>query len=429
MKIELIATGEELLDGRVVNSNTRDISAMIAEEGWSVARATTVGDDPEHLLRVFTEVAARADVAIMTGGLGPTDDDRTAEVVAAMAGVGLVLVPEALAQIEAFFQKLRRPMADSNKKQAHLPDGAILLQNHYGTAPGFLMKAQGCHFLALPGVPSEMRGMMKDHVLPRLREWGREEWNPPLYRRFKSFGTGESQIASLLKDLYPLSPGLDIGYRAKFPEVHLTLRYQGTDRGAGEKALEDLAAAVEERCARYIYGRGEVTFVEALGDLLRAQGKTLALAESCTGGLIAQKITAFAGVSDFFLMSAVTYSNHAKQALLGVTQESLEAGGAVSERVAREMAEGALRVSGAGVAVSVTGIAGPGGATPEKPVGTVHIAVADAEETTHRQYCFAGGRERVQVLTAYAALALVRRRLLRQQEEASIHGEVESKAE
>jgi nicotinamide-nucleotide amidase len=427
MKIELIATGEELLDGRVVNSNTRDISALLYGEGWGVERATTVGDHPKKLLDVFSEISQRADIAISTGGLGPTDDDRTSEIVAQLAGVERVQSPEALAQIEAFFEALRRPMADINKKQALLPDGSTILQNHYGTAPGFLMEVNGCRFFALPGVPSEMRGMMRDHVLPRLREWGADEWNPPLLRRFKCFGTGESQIASLLQDLYPLPEDVEIGYRAKFPEVHISVVHRGHDKDASQQQLEALAAQVEKRCQRFIYGQGEDTFVETLGTLLRSQGKTLALAESCTGGLIAQSITEFAGVSDFFLMSAVTYSNEAKQAMLGVTSESLETQGAVSEEVAREMAEGARRVSGADIATSVTGIAGPGGGTPDKPVGTVHIAVADAEGTIHRRLHLAGGRARVQKLTAYAALELVRRRLLGESEQVQFHGEVKKK--
>ncbi|MBK07793.1 MAG: competence/damage-inducible protein A [Deltaproteobacteria bacterium] len=405
MHIELVMTGEELLDGRVLNSNERDISQALFERGFQVNRATTVGDDHTRLFDVFSDAKTRAETVIITGGLGPTDDDRTAELLARLADVTLVRSPQLVEQIEAFFKRLQRPMAESNKKQADQPEGAVPIPNHQGTAPGFYLDVEGCRFYALPGVPREMRHMLQEIVLPDLEERAGTQHQRPLLKTLKCFGVGESGLADTLRDLYPLPEGVEIGYRATLPEVHIKILTSGEDK---EARSEELCDAIKARLGDVIYGEDDETYLSTLIALLRAQGATLSLAESCTGGLIASLLTEVAGVSDVFMYSAVTYSNQAKQAMLGVCAETLEQHGAVSQAVAIEMAEGARAITQTNYAVSVTGIAGPGGGSEEKPVGTVHMAVSTAEKTYHKQFHFAGHRKRIQLWTAYNALQFVK---------------------
>jgi len=412
MHIELIMTGEELLDGRVVNSNESEIAGRLLRRGFRVLRSTTVGDDPQRLKQVFAEVQARADIAIVTGGLGPTDDDRTVAILADLAQVPIRREPALVETLRAYFAALQRPLGESNLKQADLPEGARSLLNPNGTAPGVDITIGHCRFFAMPGVPSEMKAMLEDSVIPCLIEQAGPAHAKPFVREIKCFGLGESKAADLLADLYPLPEGLEIGYRAALPEIHIRLQTNINDAQSAEQIGSTYAQHVQDRLAPYIFGYDEDNFVELLAQLFRQQNKTLALAESCTGGLIARQITALAGSSDYFLCSAVTYSNASKSRILGVPEALLQEHGAVSEAVARAMAEGALRISGADIAVAVTGIAGPEGGTSEKPVGTVDIAAATVEKTWHRRFFFPGQRHRVQMITAYTALNMARRILL-----------------
>lgn len=408
MKIEVIATGEELLDGRVVNSNLNDIARALLPYGLPIQRCVTVGDQPADLLTAFREAKARADAVIITGGLGPTDDDRTSALLAELAGVSLQRDEQVLAQIEAFFEKLKRPMVEANKKQADLPEGAKAIKNDKGTAPGIHLVVDECHFFALPGVPKEMRHLIEVYVLPQLLEAKGEDKPKPLFHTFRCFGAGESQFMTLLADLYPLKEGVDIGYRATFPEVHIRLSVALASEAQNEAEMASLKEAVETRLAHLVYSQDGTTFTASLGALLLEHGMTMAMAESCTGGMVGQMMTADAGSSSYFLASMVTYANSAKMGILGVEENVLEAHGAVSEPVARAMAEGALRVSGADIAGAITGVAGPGGGSEEKPVGTVDIAVASKDRTEHHRFQFSGGRDRVRKLSAYAVLQMIR---------------------
>lgn len=412
MRVELVMTGEELLDGRVLNSNERDIAQILLDEGISVLRSVTVGDRPDELRAVFLDVAERADIAIVTGGLGPTDDDRTAAILADLAGVPLIRNQAALAAIHERFARWGRTMTENNKKQADLPASATMIPNPHGTAPAFSLRLRRCLFFALPGVPREMKPLLSDAVLPLLRSLLPADHLRPTLRTFRCFGLGESQAADRLQDLYPLPPSVEIGYRAVLPEVHIKVALTALDPTERQVLLDSFEARIRERLGPYIYGVDREDFIQSLADLLRHKKKTLALAESCTGGLIARLLTAEAGASDFFLLGAVTYSNDAKASVLAVPVDLLEGFGAVSEPVARAMAEGARRVSQADLALAITGIAGPGGATPTKPVGTVHIALATKDQTFHRLFAFPGDRFRVQHISAFAALSLLRSYLL-----------------
>ena len=416
MRIELIMTGEELMDGRVINKNATDIANHLLTLGFEVQRMVTVGDEPEQLTSVFEEVSKRADAAIITGGLGPTDDDRTGWVLAKLAGVELECYPEALELIQSYFQRVGRPMSKSNEKQAYLPKGATMLRNDHGTAPGFQMQVNQCHFFALPGVPREMQKMLEQKVSPALLELSDATHVKPLIKSYKTFGLAESQTQDLLKDLYPLPEGVDIGYRAKFPEIHVRIRVRNSDPAQAEKHLQETSDFIEKTIGKHIFTDKDEDFVDALIELMHKEKLTLAAAESCTGGLVGHLITQKAGVSSFFLMSAVTYSNEAKTNILGVPAELIEAHGAVSEEVARSMAEGARKVGQSDVSVAITGIAGPGGGSEEKPVGTVHIATAVEGYTHHRKIVFPASRDRIQRLSACVALDMVRRQVLRKKD-------------
>lgn len=411
MRIEMIATGEELLDGRVANTNARDIALILGRYGMTLSRVTTVGDDPEELTNIFKSVAKRADVALVTGGLGPTDDDRTAEVLADLAGTSLAFHEEWMEKLEAYFARLKRPMSDSNKKQAYLPEGSTLLDNPAGTAAGFSLMVGECRFFAMPGVPREMKIMLDEQVVPILVEAGGATTTLPLLHTFRCFGLGESQAADYLKDLYPLPPGVDIGYRANMPEVHISLKvFPGETEGEADALFQSLTEKVRERLGAFVFSEdAKQSFIQSVAQLLLDNNMTLAMAESCTGGMVGSFMTEQAGSSAYFLASAVTYSNEAKRDILGVDWDLIMEHGAVSEPVARAMAEGARRIAGASIAGSITGIAGPGGGTPEKPVGTVHIAVATEEGTEHCRLQLTGSRRRVRLLSSYGVLQLVRR--------------------
>ncbi|MEM1010358.1 MAG: CinA family nicotinamide mononucleotide deamidase-related protein, partial [Myxococcota bacterium] len=352
-------------------------------------RSTTVGDNSEQLKQVFQEVQQRAEIVIVTGGLGPTEDDRTVQVLADVHQRKCIEDPQVVQDIRSYFQRLQRPMLDVNRKQALIPRGATPLPNPEGTAPGIFLSTQDCDFFCLPGVPSEMRLMLREQVLPRLLhtlQRRHPNFTMPKTTLFKCLGVGESRLAELFAPLYPLPSGINIGTCARSPEVHVSLHVKGQSTTDVETQFVHYETQLHTLLQPYLIARDQSTFPQEVAALFRQQQKTLALAESCTGGAIAQTLTQEAGASAYFLLSAVTYSNAAKQMILGVPAEMLEQYGAVSQPVAVAMAQGALRVSHADIALAVTGIAGPAGGSLEKPVGTVHIALATAQQTWHRAF-------------------------------------------
>lgn len=416
MRIEVIATGEELLDGRVTNSNLTEIAQTLLPHGFKIERCVTVGDDPARLLQTFETAHKRADVVIITGGLGPTDDDRTAALLAQLASVPLGRNQKALQDLEAYFDKIQRTMVEANKKQVDLPQGSHPIDNPKGTAPGIDFTVGACRFFALPGVPREMRHMVKTYLIPTLRAMQGIDTPLPLYHTFRCFGAGESRFAQRLKEIYPLPEGTDIGYRAVFPEVHIRLSVACPTQAENEAHMQTLQGAVRSHLQEFMYSEDSTTFTQSLGAQLQEHNATFAVAESCTGGMVGQMMTADAGSSSYFLASLVTYSNQAKSSLLGVPSELIEAEGAVSESVARAMAQGALRAAQSDIAGAITGVAGPGGGTDEKPVGTVHIAVASKDQVVHQKFQFGAGmgRKRIRTLSAYAVLQMTRNLLLGQ---------------
>lgn len=405
LEAELLATGDELMSGAISDSNGAYACSRLREAGVKVRRMTVVGDGFDAITNAISEAASRVTIVIVCGGLGPTEDDRTAAAAAAAAGVALSRNVEALAHVRKMFERYKVAMTPNNEKQADLPHGCELLDNPIGTAVGFAVQTGLARAFYLPGVPTEYRKMLDEQVLPRLASLSRV---PLATRVIKLYGIGESALETQLAGI-ALAPEIELGFRATFPEIHIRLYAQGQADLAA--LLDDAEAQIRARVGDRIFATGDVTMAGALGQLLKAKGWKLALAESCTGGMVGAKVTAEPGSSDWFERGWVTYSNAAKTAELGVAADLLERHGAVSEETVRAMAGGALRNSGAQLALAVTGIAGPGGGTPEKPVGLVWIAAATAESTTAKAFNFRGDRDRVRLASTWAALDLGRRAL------------------
>jgi nicotinamide-nucleotide amidase len=408
----VLATGNELVTGLVADSNSAFIAAFLTRMGLGVVRLAAVADDLQGLADAILQSAKDASFVVCSGGLGPTRDDRTAQAAAMAAGKKLVPNQKALERIEEIFAAFGRPMTESNRKQALLPEGSIMLENPIGTAPGFCLPINGCLFFFVPGVPSEMERMVDEQVAPILRENLGIAGQVFAVKVFNAFGVTEAALGEAVEGIADEVPGLTVGLKASFPQIQIILYGTGKDAKALERVMEQAEKLVNERAGQWVYSSNNKTLEAVVCELLREKGQTLAMAESCTGGLISHWITGVAGSSDYFLLGAVTYSNQAKAAVLGVNEKTLAEYGAVSMQTAKEMALGAKKVSGADWAISTTGIAGPDGGRPGKPVGTVCIGIAgpDGAEAFCLNLSF-GDRGRNKILFATAALDILRRRL------------------
>jgi nicotinamide-nucleotide amidase len=415
MRISLVSTGEEILRGEVQDTNATHAAAALDLHGFEVVRRHTCGDALGDNVSVLRVALAEADAVLVCGGLGPTVDDRTLDALGAALGLPLLEDPALLADVRRKFEALGVDFTPNQARQARLPVGAASIPNPRGTAPGVrLALPDGRLVFCLPGPPSEYRPMLEEAVLPalvaeRVRRGDRAAHGQ---RVLKVFGKGEGHVAHLLGDLEAEVPGLVLGYRAAYPEIHVKLRSGGPTPAAVAAVLDEAERRVRERLGILVFSADGRSLPQVVLDVLVARGLKLAAAESCTGGLLAKLLTDAPGASRAFVLSAVTYANEMKTAVLGVPAELLAAHGAVSEPVARAMAEGARRVSGADLALAITGIAGPDGGTPDKPVGLVHLALAHAGGTeAHRRQFPARDRGFVRALAAHGALDLVRRHL------------------
>lgn len=406
MKIEIVTTGDEILQGIIVDTNSAWISERCQMLGHEVVRHTAVGDDEISIGDAIKAAANRADCVIVSGGLGPTVDDITVEAAARAFGLKMNLDQEVLAEIKSFFERMGRPMAKTNEKQAMVPDGGRPLSNRVGTAPGIRVKLGKAECFFLPGVPRELYQIFEDSVFPWLGERASGACET---RVLRCFGLPEATIDEKLQGANLF--GARLSFRVKFPEILLRLIARFDNPKDAENSVKSAAVEIKERLGHIVYGEGETALPEVVGHMLRDRKMTVAVAESCTGGLIASMFTDIPGSSEYFERGIVSYSNQAKQDLLGVSPEILRANGAVSREAAMAMAEGVKRISGASVAIATTGIAGPGGGTPEKPVGTVHMAIA-ADKTEAFEYKFAGDRERLKQIFAMTAINMVRKHLL-----------------
>ncbi len=407
IQAEVLTIGDELLRGEIVDSNKSFLSDRLLSLDVETRFHASVRDEPDDMVDAFRRAAGRSDVVLVSGGLGPTRDDLTIEVLAKTFGLELVLDEESLAGIEAFFARFGRTMAANNAKQAWFPEGAEVLPNPIGTAPGCLLEAEGTLFFCMPGVPRELHRMMDEQVLPRVatRTEGGAVVRATLLR---TFGMGESNLDDALRDVAK-DGEVTLGFRTAFPDNYLRPVTRAASAEEAEARLARACETIRERLGVLIYGEGDETLEAVVGRLLRESGTTLAVAESCTGGLLGERITAVPGSSDYFLGGVVAYANAAKTALLGVPEERLAREGAVSEPVARAMAEGVRARFGADLGVATTGISGPGGGSEEKPVGLVWVAVAGPAGTDARDFEFPFDRPRHRQLTAQVALDWVRR--------------------
>lgn len=417
MQVHLLTIGDEILIGQIIDTNSAWMSQQLNLRGFAVQGKSSVGDTRQAIVDGIEHAAAAADVVIMTGGLGPTKDDITKKTLAEMFGSGMSFHEETYARIQGYFDRIGRAMPTSMRDQATLPDRADILTNKVGTAPGMWFEREGKVLISLPGVPFEMEYLMTHEVLPRLQ--ARFQSRPIVHRTLLTVGEGESNIARRIEAFEDALPRhIKLAYLPALGQVRL--RLSGTWPGELTPSAEtELAALLDAKQAELesllpdlVFGHENETLQQVLGQILMAQGKQFGTAESCTGGYVAHLITSVPGSSAYFPGTVVTYSYEMKSKLLGVRPETLTQFGAVSEQTVREMALGALDTLGVDVSLAISGIAGPGGGTPDKPVGTVWMAVADREHSITMKQVF--GRDRLKniQLTGTYALNLVRKFLM-----------------
>lgn len=405
--VEILSTGDELLTGQVVDTNSAWLMDRLWDLGVMVRRKTLVGDDRADLDAAIRETAGRADLVVTSGGMGPTEDDLTSECVAGVLGVPLELHEPSLRAIEERFRKLGRTMTPNNAKQARFPRGAEVIPNRFGTAPGFLVRIGRAEVVCFPGVPVEYRGLSDEWLLPRLRA---RITDVPAARLVKLFAIPESHADQAMRPIMddPANEGVRFGYRAHWPEIHVKWSVPGPDAAA---RADRILAQVRALFGDAIFGEGKDELADLVVSRLAARGERVAVAESCTGGLLAELVTRVPGASGVFDLGVVAYANAMKERVVGVPAALLAAHGAVSEPVARALAEGVRAAAGATWGLGITGIAGPSGGTPDKPVGTVHLALAGQRGTEHVARSWRGDRERIRKTAAYDALDLLRRAL------------------
>ncbi len=406
MTVALLSIGTELTCGEIVDTNAAWIAAELVEAGFVVATKMSVPDEVDRIVDALRALASGHRVIVATGGLGPTSDDLTAAAAAEACGAALARDESALLAIRRRVEGRGRVVTASHEKQADVPQGSEILPNADGTAPGFAVALGATRSFFLPGVPREMKRMFKEQVLPRIRpDAPNDRWTI----RLRTTGFGESIVAQHLEGLESEHDGIRLGYRVHGPEVDVKIQARSSGAAAARELAARVSNDVKARLGDVVFGEGDESLAEATGRALRARGWRLAVAESCTGGLVSHMLTAFPGASEFLIGAAVTYANSAKTRLLGVSEDTLRGHGAVSAEVAAEMAEGARRLCEVDVALSITGIAGPGGGTAAKPVGLIHWAVAHPGGTVLRERVFPGSRNEIQISAAYAALDQLRR--------------------
>ena len=404
LNVEILSTGDELLTGQVVDTNSAWLMDRLWDLGLMVRRKTLVGDDRDDLDAALRETTGRADLVVMSGGMGPTEDDLTIARVAAVLGVPLELHEASLRAIEGRFQRFGRVMTPNNAKQAWFPRGAEVIPNRFGTAPGFAVRLGRAEVVCLPGVPVEFKGLSEEWLLPRVA--GRLT-DVPASRLVKLFAVPESHADQAMRPVMddPANAGVRFGYRAHWPEIHVKWSVPGPD---AEARADRILATVRGIFGDAIWGEGKEELPALVVARLAARGERVALAESCTGGLLAELVTRVPGASNVFDLGVVSYANAMKERIVGVPAALLEAHGAVSEPVARALAEGVRAAARATWGIGITGIAGPTGGTPEKPVGTVHVALAGPAGTKAVARAYFGDRDRVRKTAAYEALNLLR---------------------
>lgn len=398
---EIITIGDELLSGRVCDVNSFFLSGRISSYGLKIKAFSSVGDEKADILEVLGRAVDRSDFVLVSGGLGPTDDDITAEVAAEFFGLPLEMDETFLGAIRKSVSERGLPWSESYRKLALIPKGSELIDPN--EACGFYLKGGDVPVFFLPGIPEEVRLLAESKVLPLLIEEAVEK-SVVKQRLFKLFGLQEGEIGDTMNGVGDMDPGLMIGFYPNFPENHLTLTVHGTEEEKVDDILDRVEKEVEKRLGSFIVARGLETIEKAVGDRLRDRGLKIAVAESCTGGGVCSRLTSISGSSDYFERGIVAYSNDAKVELLNVPREIIKKHGAVSHETAAEMAKGVLRISRADIGLATTGVAGPTGGTREKPVGAVFIGLAASGKVRTQRFNFAGNRAKITALTAETAL-------------------------
>lgn len=410
MVVELISVGTEILLGNIVNTNAAYLAEKCAGLGLSCYYQDVVGDNEERLYDTIRTALSRADILLLSGGLGPTQDDLTKEVAAKVMNKPLYLHEESKAAIQQFFEKRGMEITDNNWKQAMVPEGCIVVDNPNGTAPGIIMAQDGRHVILMPGPPNEMIPMFETSIMPYL---SRLQSCVIFSQTVKVCGVGESKVETMVQDLIESQTNPTIATYAKTGEVHLRVTARAEDEKEAKKLVKPMVKELKGRFGNHIYTTDdEVTLEKAVVDLLLANKLTISTVESCTGGLLAARLINVPGVSEVYKSGYITYSNKAKRRLLGIKKNLLLKHGAVSEQIAREMAKGAALVSKADVTVSITGIAGPDGGTEDKPVGLVYIGCNVCGRITVKECHFSGNRAKIRENTVSSALSLMRECIL-----------------
>ncbi|HRU06291.1 MAG TPA: competence/damage-inducible protein A [Candidatus Brocadiia bacterium] len=409
MKAEILSIGSEVALGYIADTNAAWMSQRLTELGYEVIRHTAVGDNREEMLRALESSRGRCAAVLVTGGLGPTLDDMTRFVLADFAGVKLEENAQARETLAAFFQRIGRPMTSSNLTQTLLPQGSEMIPNPRGTAAGFALSVGGTEYIAMPGVPSEMKAMWEAWVGPRLRS---RNASATAVRILRVFGIGESMLGEKIADLMARGANPDVGTQVDNSVISVRAVARAASRQEAERMVKDVSDEIRRRLGDMVFGEGEDRLEDAVLRLLEQKGQTLAVAESCTGGLIASRLTDVPGASRFFLEGAVTYSNESKTARLGVPADLIRQHGAVSAPVAEAMARGMRASSGAALALASTGIAGPTGATPQKPIGLVYAALAHDGGVQVEELRLHGTREAIKDRASKHVLNMARLHLL-----------------
>ena len=400
--VAILAIGSEILDGRVQDTNSQFIASELSKLGIKLKRVMTCDDVLEEIVSSISFLAAESPYLILSGGLGPTTDDLTREAVAHWSNQPLIQLESSVTRLQELYAKRQRTLDPSNLKQALFPQTAAIIPNDIGTAEGFSVQAHHTQIFAVPGVPKELKPMFQQTILPVIQE--QCQATPIARRSFRIFGLPESQVGSIIKGLN-LSPDLFVSYRASFPEIHIVIK------GKNPSAVDAAITLAKDAVGReYVFIEDtELGLPDAVGELLLRQPRTIAVAESCTGGMLGSLLTRLPGSSKFFLGGFITYANERKCSDLGVALETIKAYGAVSEQCAQEMAAGARAKTGADIALAITGIAGPDGGTPEKPVGTFYLGIATRDQCIAEKCFFLSDRAAIRTFAAYRALDAIRR--------------------
>ncbi len=406
MLAEIITIGDEILIGQIVDTNSAWMAQQLNNAGIRVKQISSVSDDRQHILTALAEASNRADIILITGGLGPTKDDITKKTLAEYFGVGMVESKEALDNVNRIFAKYNRPLLEVNRLQAEVPENCEVILNKNGTAPGMWFNHEGKVYVSMPGVPFEMMYMVEEEVIPKLKN----TFTLPviIHKTILTAGEGESFLAEKIADIEDsLPPYIKLAYLPKLGQVRLRLSAYGDDADLLKQKVDEFAARIVERVGINVVTQEDIPLEKALLNIMIGKGLTLSVAESCTGGYISHLFTQHAGSSKVFLGGAVSYSNQLKESLLGVKDETIQKYGAVSEETVTEMVAGALKNFKSDFAIAVTGIAGPDGGTPDKPVGTVWIGVASAKQTSIKKFTFSSKRIQNIERSAMSALSML----------------------